>query len=272
MELGVSASAISIPGTGVINEDVWGMAGNFFWVIDGVTGLVSNRLTMRIDTTDSAIFATEVSDQMKIHAHCSTGPSDLLERAIYTSPSREVIERNFARDLHYQPSFTIAIVYIAPPWVHVAVLGDCFVHAEIATGVLTMTDRRVERVARETAQARKEAISRGAENSLVADAVKAQVHLNRMRMNTPGGYFVGTADRKGLCYIRVWRLLCDTTNSLILCTDGFQERLQNQDISVILAGEVELEQFSEPTIPDSMRVKAVDDATALRLSGISEFR
>lgn len=272
MELNISTSAVSIPGSGVTNEDVWGMSGNFFWVIDGVTGLVPNRLTIRKDTTDSAIFATEVSSQMKIHAHTSTSPSDLLERAISTSPSREIIERRFTRDLHYQPSFTIAIVYIASPWVHVAVLGDCFVHAKIATRVLTMTDRRVERVARATAQARKEAIARGAEDSLVADAVRAQVHLNRMRMNTPGGYFVGTADRKGIYFVRIWRLSCDTTNSLILCTDGFQERLQDQDISVILTGEMELGQYFKPPTPDNRGVKAIDDATALRLSGINEVK
>lgn len=211
--------AVTAQGDGRSNEDSFGHSLDRFWVLDGATQLVPDRLTG--PETDAAIFADLVSRLIASSAESTRTNREVLQIALQRAEEQLRIGELFASDPAYQPSFAMAMVQFASTVITIDLLSDCYVVGLYDDGVCVATDDRIAVVAGATDAVRKRAVQIGSSPSVTKSLMVEQIHANRHRMNREGGYWVGTADRAATQRTYQERWPREGLRKILLCTDGF---------------------------------------------------
>lgn len=105
----------------VINEDAVFVSKNFACVIDGATGLSTERITDC--ESDAKWFAVKIRDYLATHLKGRDIPSVLEDALNYVN--NEFKKFNGAHDLKFMPSAAISIYQIVGDKIEYFVLGDC---------------------------------------------------------------------------------------------------------------------------------------------------
>jgi hypothetical protein len=257
------------------NEDAFGTAGAFAWVIDGATGL--GDFECLGGPSDAAWLATTASASLA--ARIAAGETDLpglLDGTI------DDVARCFERDLvrapegrYQRPTASILIARFDPLGLDVAELGDCCLFARADSGaLLTIGSDRAGRAAEQDA-ARRMIAHRA---TLETPEVRRLMREGRARHNTPDGYWVFGLDREAAAHARLQRLDIEAPVRALLATDGFAALVEDyrlydapgllaaagEDGLAALADELRtLERVEDPDGLSFPRFKQSDDATAL---------
>lgn len=267
---------ISLPGSPRRpNEDAFGSAGAFAWVIDGATGLGDFEClggpsdAAWLSATTSALLAGRIDG----------GETDLLallEGTIDDLAGRFEAEQVRPPEGRYQrPTASILIARFDPRGVDVAELGDCCLFARAGSGaVLTVGSDRAGRAAEQDAARRM--IAHNA--TIETPEVRRRMREGRSRHNTPEGYWVLGLDREAAAQARLHRLDIDAPVEALLATDGFAALVEDYRLYdapgllaaagaeglAFLAEELRaLEQIEDPECRSFPRFKQSDDATAV---------
>lgn len=248
------------------NEDLWGTAGAFAWVIDGATGLGERRLLP--GPSDAAWLAGALGEALDEGAARADDPADLLRRAAQVVAKRFAHERIAEAQERYEvPTAAVVLARFAQGAVRVAELGDCALH------VFGRTHRRVGGTERgralEDGWARRLMASGGGRTDDVLE------HLRRVRnkANQPDGYPI-FAPEAGCADAARTHEIAEGEGTALLMTDGFEAALhdyglrepgeltQPPALKNTLAALREVER-ADPDCTRYPRFKPSDDATAV---------
>lgn len=257
------------------NEDAYGTAGAFAWVIDGATGI--GDFECLEGPSDAAWLAATASTLLA--ARIEAGETDLvglLDGTIEELARRFEREQVRAPQGRYQrPTASILIARFDADGIDVAELGDCCLFARAGNGaVLTVGSDRAGRAAERDAARRM--IAHKA--TLETPEVRRLMRDGRSRHNTPDGYWVLGLDREAAVHARRRRLDVEAPFAALLATDGFAALVEDYrlydapgllaaaaaDGLASLADELRaLERIEDPDCLSFPRFKQSDDATAL---------
>jgi len=263
--------AVSDPGrAGRANEDGWGTAGHFAWIIDGATGLGDAPL---LDApSDAAWLTAVVSEALAEGAEKPGDPSELLATAAAIAEARFLAERRRAPSERYEiPTCAVLLARFEEEGVTTVDLGDCGLYLS-AGGTIhrvggTEAGRALEKANAERLM--KGGGGRGPE-------VMALLRAVRNRANTPGGYAILAPDADSARRARR-NFLPAREGLAILLTDGFEAAVEDYALltpqelaarAAALGGVLAALRAVERDDPDCTRYprfKPSDDATAVAL-------
>ncbi len=265
--------------SGAANEDRAGMAGDFAWVIDGATDVVTERLTTAV--SDAAWFAGEIEGHLKMLSHTYDGAmSDLplhLARAAAKTFDRVATRQPSGRSEH--PSAAGLIVRSTNAGLAYVALGDCTLFVRSAGGV---TSYGVEdmRTGDAWVQDRIRALQAKApdDDSLTMRAsLWPELRRKRALMNMDGGYAVFSITPPPAHMIITGDLALEAGDVCLLASDGLTRLIDvfgtHNDESLIAAAEADglaalIDRLRQLEIDDQEcraypRAKTSDDATGL---------
>jgi len=250
------------------NEDGWGVAGPFAWIIDGATGLGDTRL---LDAPSDAAWLTAVLDAALREGAAAAGdPGFLLAEAAATAEARFEAERHRAPAERYEiPTAAVLLARFGDDGVTVVDLGDC--------GLYLAGDGRVRRIGgTESGRAAEQTSARRLMGSGSGRGPDVLSFLREVRnkANRPDGYAIFAPDAG--CAYRARRNFLPLQEGLALfLTDGFEAAVEDYGLhsaqslvaSADRLGEVVAAiRAAERDDPDCVRYprfKPSDDATAL---------
>lgn len=268
MTLAVVA-AVSDPGSpGRANEDAWGTAGPFAWVIDGATGLGDERLLP--GPSDAAWLAAALGAALADAAAAAPDPAALLHAAAVAVEARFVAERRRGpREQYEMPTAAVLVCRADGDELDIAELGDCAALVRAAGHVARPGGTPAGRATERGAAARLGAIGRTPE-------VMAYLRSVRNQANAPGGYAVFAPDAG--CAVRARRHRIAGADAALLMTDGYLAAAADYglydaaalfdaaaaDIGAPLA-RLRAVEMDDPDCRRFPRFKPSDDATAVFL-------
>lgn len=263
--------AVSDPGwAGRANEDGWGTAGRFAWIIDGATGLGDEPL---LDAPSDAAWLTAViSGALAEHAEAEHDPGALLSAAAAVAEARFLAERRRPPDERYEiPTCAVLVARFEDEGVTTVDLGDCAMFLSAGGSV-----RRVggTEAGRALEKANAERLMKGGGGR--SPEVTALLREVRNRANTPGGYPILAPDAGSARRAR--RNFLPAAEGLALfVTDGFEAAVEDYGLHTpesLLAhadrlGDVlsalRTVERDDPDCTRHPRFKPSDDATAVAL-------
>lgn len=272
---------VSLPGDpGRPNEDAFGNAGAFAWVIDGATGLGDYEC---LDGPSDAAWLAGTASAV-IAERIEAGETDLA--SLIAAAITEAAYR-FERDLvrppegRYQlPTASILLARLDGDGIDVAELGDCSLYARGANGTLATIGSDAPGRARERESARL-MISHGA--TLKTPEVRRRMRAGRATRNTPGGAWLLGIHPEAAAHVRRHRIALDAPYTALLATDGFAALVEDYgryDARGLLEaaggnglgslGEElrTIERVEDPDCTAFPRFKPSDDATAVLVASI----
>lgn len=192
------------------NEDGWGTAGPYAWVIDGATGLGDERLLA--GPSDAAWLAGALGAALA-EAVEAPDPAALLAAAAARVEARFRAERRRApREQYEMPTASVVVCRADGDALDIAELGDCTALVRAGGTVMRPGGSPAGRVAERVAAARLGAIGRTPE-------VMAYLRSVRNQANAPGGYAVFAPDAG--CAVRARRHRVAGVDAALLMTDGY---------------------------------------------------
>jgi hypothetical protein len=261
--------AVSDPGReGRANEDGWGVAGRFAWIIDGATGLGDEPL---LDApSDAAWLTAVVSQTLAAKAAAVSDPGLLLAAAAEEAETRFLAERRRPPRERYEiPTCAVLVARFDADGVTTVDLGDCGLYVS-AAGVIHRVGGSDTGRALEKASAQRLMAGGGGRGP------EAMAHLRavRNRANTPEGYPIIAPDAASARRAR--RNFLPAREGLALfVTDGFEAAVEDyglytgeslvasaNSLGEVLAALREVER-NDPNCTRFPRFKPSDDATAV---------
>jgi hypothetical protein len=263
--------AVSDPGrTDRANEDGWGTAGSFAWIVDGATGLGDAPL---LDApSDAAWLTAAVCEALAEKAEAARDPGALLEAAAAEAQSRFLAERTRAPQERYEiPTAAILLARFGDDGVTVVDLGDCGLYLAGEGPVRRIGGTEAGR-ALEKANAERLMSSGGGRSP----EVLAFLRDVRNRANTADGYAIlapeGTSARRARRNFFPLR-----AGTALFVTDGFEAAVEDYDLhspETLVASSGQLDKVLEAIRAVERddrectrfpRFKPSDDATAFSL-------
>lgn len=265
--------AVSAPGReGRANEDGYGAAGRFAWIIDGATGLGDEEL---LDApSDAAWLTAVVSEAFASHADTAPDVGALATRAAHIAAARFLAERRRPPAERYEiPTAAVLLAEFRPGRVTIAELGDCGIYlCDGAAGGPARFGGSQSGRAQEQDNARRLMGSGGGRTPEVVAFLRAL----RNRANQPGGYRIFAPERDAAAGMRIHTHDWNGGGEALLLTDGFEAAIEDYALfdqpalmaaaRAGLAGPLAALRALERDDPDCRRYprfKPSDDATAL---------
>lgn len=263
---------ISSKGDGEVNEDTWGVCGNCFWVIDGVTSKTQKKFYSSVSDAEFLvnIFSEKLVDCCKINSQMSN--RDLMHQAmlrVRNNLNKITFDEN---EKSIQPSFAIAIVKINSGIMEIDVLSDCYVIMKHKRKIFTYTDSRINVIVEKTKKVREFIAQNNIKGEQAIQLLTNQKLKNRELMNMSKGYWVGTIDGKAFDNTYSKKISLRDVDEVLLCTDGFYKIFEKdictpQDIfeeKISLKSSVNiLREYEKHNAEVGMKIS--DDATAVRI-------
>ena len=262
---------ISRQGSGAANEDISGMSQNRFWVLDGASSLVKERLFQ--GPSDAAGLVRAFSDSLTNIGKSELANADLC--ALAMEGVREKLGPRGLTDPALGPSFAMVMAHVKEAEIHITCLSDCaaILWYPNKKAAEVHTDNRIEKTSKKT----RRVIDHVKILNLPDDERRAiilrQLAKNRRIMNTPRGYFVGTLD--GAAFPNAYNAAMPRKDAaqLLLCSDGFLRLFDYGLLTVnvffqngaTLEDAANLLRAHEMQMPDGAEVKRHDDLTAIRI-------
>jgi hypothetical protein len=259
-----------------VNEDIAGSVGGAAWVFDGATGLSRDRLLPA--DSDARWFVEQLDRALRMSQH-SVAVSDLFGAIV--ERVADLFDRSRLRDSwekYEVPSAGMAYLRLMGDSLEVARLGDCkvlvetgnYCHALVKSDLDPLDAAVLEEVGR---------IHQSGTYDMddVRKLIMGDLQDNRSLMNSPGGYWVMTADKEPVEHIQTTVLPLDSPTRGLLMTDGFyrlvdtfglmsdQDLIRNAvsgGLAALLSRLREAEELDSKCIAHR-RFKQKDDATAL---------
>lgn len=266
------------------NEDGYGTAGRFAWVIDGATGLSDERLTP--GASDAAWLTAAMGEAFHAAAGRCDDPGALLAEAAEVTAARFRRERRRAPREAYEIPTAAVLVLHAGSSLRIAELGDCAVWIALSGADPVRFGGTDAGRARETESARRFVAEAGGTGTGAATktgtgggrspALLAHLRAVRSRANTPEGYATFAPDPACIAGLRRHELAGATGHALLL-TDGFEAAIDDyglvdgpgllaaaHDLPAMLA-RIRAVEAADPDRRRYPRFKRSDDATALHI-------
>jgi len=266
--------SISQKGCGKTNEDVLGICDNCFWVIDGVTAKTSTNFFS--DISDSGYFANLFSKvlckELKKNYNMYKNSKEVLLATM--TKVKEILNKEFKtkEEKLLQPSFALAFVRISEKEVNLDILSDCYVIINYNDKIDVYTDKRINSIVKQTQKMREYILCNNIEGNIAEDMMRQQKIINRLKMNSKDGYWVGTID--GAAFNNTFsKEIKRPIQKILVCTDGYFKVFQNSICSYedIFSRKISLKEAliklrkfesSQVTIGE----KKEDDATAILIN------
>ncbi|MDQ0315833.1 protein phosphatase 2C domain-containing protein [Amorphus orientalis] len=258
-----------------LNEDAFGAAGRFAWVIDGATGVGDVEC---LDGPSDAAWLSSTASAV-IAERIAAGTDDLpvlldaTIRELADRFDREAVRRPKAR--HQRPTGAILLARFDDAGIDVIELGDCVLLARGESGAFASVG--LERAGREMEQAAARRM-REAGATVAHPEVRRRMQESRDRHNTDEGYWIFGLDPEAAQHARRHRLDLPAPSVALLATDGFASLFEDYgrypprealDLAVRdglapLCDELRrIERDEDPDCLRYPRFKQSDDATAL---------
>lgn len=258
-----------------VNEDAFGTAENFAWVIDGATGVGAFECldvpsdAAWLSSTASAILAERIAAGTRDLTALLAETIDLLAQRF----DEAVVRPPEAR--HQRPTAAILIARFDADGIAAIELGDCLLVARGGDGQFGSIG--VGRPGREAEQAAaKQMHDHGA--TLDHPEVRRRMREGRDRHNTPDGYWIFGLDPEAVDHARTHRLDLAAPQTVLLATDGFAalfedygryspeaalEAATSRGLAALGEELRTVERDEDPSCRRYPRFKVSDDATAL---------
>jgi hypothetical protein len=259
------------------NEDIFGIAGEAFWVLDGASALNQNHLTDH----ESDVFCVVNWWDRYLRAEingCDRSIVEILEWGV------EKINQDFSRyaDVHAlskldRVSSGIAVSRINQGRLECFVLGDVEINLQLKTQEwIRLTDDSIKALDGKVMELME--IDENREEKLVFKGFTqrelALLQSNRNRMNTEGGYYILEHDKDAIQHGIFRQYAVEEIESILLMTDGFAQLYQRYDLKEIFRLSKEkglkriVEKLREHEAADQekkvyKRLKTHDDVTAI---------
>lgn len=216
------------------NEDLWGQAGDYVWLLDGATGLGPSRFD---EMTEAEWFVAQVSAYLQ---DAKGDTRTVLAGAINAARSAYAGLGEWPENPATLPSAGLMMVRRDGDEIEFASLADVKAYVIMTDG----TRRVFGGGAIEALDARALEILRQVQaDHGPLDLTAARVHLDptlkahRAKMNTEGGYWVLGLDPACLQGLEVTRLPAQSIRHILLATDGFYDLWEQYgaDFDTVLA-------------------------------------
>jgi serine/threonine protein phosphatase PrpC len=269
----VVVDAVSEP-SGAVNEDRWGAVENACWVMDGATGLTSERVLP--GPSDALWLMERIDAGLKERAADAETPADALRPIL--SDARIVFAKTAVRpdaSMVDLPCGAVTMLRLRGTDVELSSLGDCrIVHGDDmrcfgTSKVTALDDRLVEEVVRLQ--------QRNMHYREIWQRVLPMTRYHRSLRNLPQGYWNLDLSGAGLDHIEIERVPARSGGHFLLMSDGFyrlvdvyrrytyatlMEAAQSRGLATLIdeLREVEADDVECRKYP---RLKPRDDATAV---------
>ena len=198
-------------GDGVDYEDISNQVGNFAWVLDGATALVKKE-----GSVYTPRWLVEQAD--KILAAGAKRSTSIQEISEY-------YRQNFNPGNEYQflmpeekRSFAMALLNVNHFHLEYMCFADCSIILKQQDNITLLQDEKW--AARNKGGPPKEFFAQPKEQQIQSDII------GRRKMNTPEGYWIGTADGEGFRHAAInKRTITDPDTEIIICSDGFERAI-----------------------------------------------
>lgn len=250
------------------NEDGWGAAGRFAWIIDGATGLGEEPLLA--GPSDAAWLTAVVSETLAAKADTVSDPGLLLEAAAREAEMRFLAERRRPPAERYEiPTCAVLLARFEPDGVTTVDLGDCGMYLSAGGTVRRIGGTEAGRAAEQASAARLMAGGGGR-----GPEVMAHLRAVRNRANTPEGYPILAPDAGSARRARR-NFLPAREGLALLLTDGFEAAVEDYGLhtgeSLVAAADrlgdvlsaLRQVERDDPDCTRFPRFKPSDDATAV---------
>jgi len=275
--------SVSAPGRSV-NEDRASATAQAAWVIDGVTGLSSQRLFP--GPSDAAWLAAAADASLHDLADFAGDGHALLRQV--TARLRQESARAALRSLDEAgldlPAASVAVARLSGDDLETTMLSDCKILLGHRGGTVTALDQSPVAPFDAAVVAALRALRAQGETRLsdVTPRLQAIIRDNRRWVNKPGGYGVLSADPAGLAFVEVRRWPAADVTHVLLASDGFYRLvdtyrvLEPKDLlrNAVAGGlaplyaELRRIEAADSECLAHPRLKPQDDATALLLQVI----
>lgn len=265
---------------GAVNEDSFGIAGRYAWVVDGATGIGTRRFCP--GASDAAWYAGELSCALAAGAAAEPGiaPAALLAKAIETvAEELRALAGDWPERVD-EPHGAVVLLRCDPAGVDYAILGDSGLLAVEDGETRVVADPEVEAIdpafARRIAELRAQGVT---DRTAIQSDVKERIREIYATMNTPAGVAIAALDPAAVERAITGRLSWPDDGRLLLATDGLlrlidpfealdAEGLRQAAFEKGLGGLVDHLRRLETADAEALgfpRLKCHDDATALAL-------
>jgi Protein phosphatase 2C len=224
---------------GRFNEDRVGVAGDYFWVLDGATPLLPAR-TFPGDS-DAAWFAQSWSAALAELARDFNSPLALIEAAFGRVTERIAAEAVVPLEQHLYPALALALVRVGDGRLDACNVGDCSI-------VVRPDGRAAERIGSSDVDGFDalalgvftDALESGRSYAEALDLARNQILCNRMRANCSGGYWVVDPSPRWLDHIQCFSIPFAFGGDVLVASDGFMRILDPYRIASSLDEILEL--------------------------------
>lgn len=230
MTLAVLAAISEAGRPGRPNEDGWGVAGPFAWVIDGATGLAEEALLAHgaAPGSDAAWLTAALGAALAAGAPAAGTPQALLASAAREVAARFVAERRRPpRERYEMPTAAVLLARFGDAGVEIAEMGDCGLwlsgdETDDGAGGAVRYGGTPQGRALERENARRYALSGGPAVDGARDAsVLDFLRRVRNRANRPGGYVVFAPEPDCAALARLHRHRARAGEALFV-SDGYE--------------------------------------------------
>ncbi|MBK1833734.1 protein phosphatase 2C domain-containing protein [Roseibacillus ishigakijimensis] len=273
----------SEPG-GRSNEDRAGSGGAFAWMLDGVTGITSERLFPE-EKSDAIWFAQNFDHALQALAPGKENPLDLLAAALRLVLARADQENPRWRTFppHLLPAASLSLVHLGEEETTLLSIGDCINLVREKDGTLRQIgDQRVARHEEESVAllTRLQKIRPALPPAELSARLRPILSQQRRERNSARGFWVADLSERWLPELVCTTLATSSLAQILLCTDGlyrlcdvfghfsqeeFFQRIARQGVATAIALVRQLED-ADPDCTRFPRLKPADDATGLLIS------
>ena len=251
-------------GDGLENEDIAGFHGNFAWVLDGATALVKKP-----DNPFTPRWLVEEADKVLLSG--SKECSSLAGLFSFYQNNFNADDKCKSLAAEEAPSFAMAIIKLDKDFMEYMTFADCYIVLRTpANNIVFLYDEKWAARDIDKPQVRERFYKQTKDEQL------AQFIAKRRTMNTPEGYWIGTADGQAFRYNQPEKIPFQKGTEILLCSDGFErainlfslytwEQVFNLPLDKIQEKLRQTENLDHQKQKWS-RSKTSDDATAIKLS------
>ncbi len=228
----------SAKGSAPYNQDICGSSGTIYWVMDGATALYGSRFT-----NDDVHYAMTALNQ-ELREVDTTLPLNIVLRSAIQMASQRITAAYpdfFAADPWRLPTFALCLCSITPAstnqsLLRYAILGDCFIDICPPAGTLqTYSDARFAQIS----QQNKERIAALDKSSPHYQSSALAIYQDaRKTLNTPGGYWIGSFDERGLNYMITGEVSLRPGTHIALYSDGVMKDITGDSLFDYYGGQV----------------------------------
>ncbi len=266
--------------SGKVNDDAVDVLDHIAWVLDGATGISSDRLLP--GSSDAAWFCGTIRQELLETAGSASSNRVALESAL-SSAAISFDSSKYRKEKHRAelPAASCAIAAIRERAIEISVIGDCTVLLGNGDGTIAkVTDQRVRRY--DAAVVDRIVQIMNAENVPYPEALeraKPKIRRNRLIRNRDATYWVLEPDVESLQGLMTSNHELSGIRHILMMTDGFYRLVDTYEFytdeglleAVLTRGcdELyrELRQIEEedPDCRHHVRIKARDDASCAAL-------